>query len=89
MAEAEERTEQAIQVRQVTDVHSNWNEEERGEPGKFSIQLILDDGAEEYVLRPTAQDTKVIVKLLESSNSQYFDLERKVLISRDIRLGGD
>ena len=89
MAEAEERTEEAIQVRQVTDVHSNWNEEERGEPGKFSIQLILDDGAEEYVLRPTAQDTKVIVKLLESSNSQYFDLERKVLISRDIRLGGD
>ncbi len=88
MAEAEERTEQAIQVRQVTDVHSNWNEEERGEPGKFSIQLILDDGAEEYVLRPTAQDTKVIVKLLESSKSQYFDLERRALIANDISLGG-
>lgn len=88
MAEAEERTEQAIQVRQVTDVHSNWNEEERGEPGKFSIQLILDDGAEEYVLRPTAQDTKVIVKLLESSSSQYFDLERRALIANDISLGG-
>ena len=89
MGEAEERTEQAIQVRQVTDVHSNWNEEERGEPGKFSIQLILDDGAEEYVLRPTAQDTKVIVKLLESSGSQYFDLERRALIANDISLGGD
>ncbi len=88
MAEAEERTEQAIQVRQVTDVHSNWNEEERGEPGKFSVQLILDDGAEEYVLRPTAQDTKVIVKLLESSKSQYFDLERRALIANDISLGG-
>ncbi len=37
MAEAEERTEQAIQVRQVTAAHSNWNEEERGEPGKFSF----------------------------------------------------
>jgi len=88
VAEAEERTEQAIRVRQVTDVHSNWNEEERGEPGKFSIQLILDDGAEEYVLRPTAQDTKVIVKLLESSSSQYFDLERRALIANDISLGG-
>ncbi len=88
MAEVEERTEQAIQVRQVTDVHSNWNEEERGEPGKFSVQLILDDGAEEYVLRPTAQDTKVIVKLLESSKSQYFDLERRALIANDISLGG-
>ncbi len=88
VAEAEERTEQAILVRQVTDVHSNWNEEERGEPGKFSVQLILDDGAEEYVLRPTAQDTKVIVKLLESSKSQYFDLERRALIANDISLGG-
>ncbi len=88
MAEAEERTEQAIKVRQVTDVHSNWNEEERGEPGKFSFQLILDDGAEEYVLRPTAQDSKVIIKLLESSKTQYFDVERRVFIANDISLGG-
>ena len=47
MAEAEEQTRQAIKVRQVTQVHSNWNEEERGKPGKFSLQLILDNGAEE------------------------------------------
>ena len=45
MAEAEERTEQAIKVREVTNVHSNWNEEERGAPGKVSFQLIQDDGA--------------------------------------------
>ena len=88
MAEAEERTEQAIKVREVTNVHSNWNEEERGEPGKFSFQLILDNGAEEYVLRPTAQDSKVIVKLLESTETQYFDMERRVLIANDIQLGG-
>ena len=88
MAEAEERTEQAIKVREVTNVHSNWNEEERGEPGKFSLQLILDHGAEEYVLRPAAQDSKMIVKLLESTETQYFDLERRVLIVNDIQLGG-
>ena len=88
MAEAEERTEQAIKVREVTNVHSNWNEEERGEPGKFSLQLILDNGAEEYVLRPTAQDSKVIIKLLESTETQYFDMERRVLIANDIQLGG-
>ncbi len=88
MANAEERTEQAIKVREVTNVHSNWNEEERGEPGKFSFQLILDNGAEEYVLRPTAQDSKVIVKLLESTETQYFDMERRVLITNDIQLGG-
>jgi hypothetical protein len=88
MADPEERTEQAIKVREVTEVHPNWNEEDRGEPGKFSLQLILDNGAEEYVLRPTAEDTKVITKLLESSKTQYFDMERGTLIANDISLGG-
>ena len=88
MAELEERTEEAIKVREVTNVHPNWNEEQRGEPGKFSFDLILDDGAEEYTLRPTAEDSKVINKLLARAESHYFDLGRKVLISRDIRLGG-
>ena len=77
---ADQNVEQQIQVRQVTDVHANWNEEERGEPGKFSLQLILDDGAEEYAIRPPAQDTKVLVKMLGSAESVSFDLGNKVLI---------
>jgi hypothetical protein len=84
----EQQTESAIKVRQVTEVHSNWNEEERGAPGKFSFQLILDDGAEEYVIRPTADDAKVILKLLERSENITFDLERRVLIPNDLPLGG-
>jgi len=87
MVDPEERTEQAIQVRQVTEVHSNWNEEGHGEPGKFSFQLILDDGAEEYVIRPTLQDSKVITKLLGSSKSRYFDLQRGAFIVNEISLG--
>jgi hypothetical protein len=51
----EQQTEQAIKVRQVTEVHGNFNEEEHGEPGKFSFQFVLDDGADEYVLRPTGE----------------------------------
>ena len=86
MAEPEERTEQAIQVRQVTEVHSNWNEEERGEPGKFSFQLILDEGAEEYVIRPTNEDADVLMDLFEQIGTIYFDLERKVLIFGDVSL---
>ena len=84
----EQRTESAIKVRQVTEVHSNWNEEQRGEEGKFSFQLILDNGAEEYVIRPTVDDTKVILKLLERSKNITFDLERRVLIPNDLPLGG-
>jgi hypothetical protein len=88
MAEQQQQTREAIKVRQVTQTHANWNETERGEPGKFSFQLILDNGAEEYVLRPTVQDSKVILKLLTKSNNITFDMQRRVLIPNDLPLGG-
>jgi hypothetical protein len=84
VADPEERTEQAINVRQVTQVHSNWNEEERGAPGKFSFQLILDDGAKEYVIRPTNEDADVLMDLFEQTGTMYFDMERGVLIFGDV-----
>ncbi len=83
----EQRTESAIKVRQVTDYQASWTEQERGAPGAFTFQLILDDGAEEYVLRPTAEDAKVIRKLLAKSDSLVFDLERRVLIAGDLPVG--
>jgi hypothetical protein len=86
---AERQTEQQIKVRQVTDVHANWNEEERGAPGKFSFQLILDNGAEEYAIRPPAEDADALMDLFAMSETMYFDLERQVLIFNNISLGGD
>ncbi len=76
----EARTEDAIAVRQVTQFQASWTEGERGAPGAFTLQLILDHGAEEYVLRPTAEDAVALVGLLERDESAFFDLERKVLI---------
>jgi hypothetical protein len=84
---AEQHTEQTITVRQVTDVQASWTEAERGAPGAFTFQLILDNGAEEYVLRPTADDAKVMLKLFKRSQSVYFDLDRKVLIPSNVSLG--
>ncbi|MGF1473832.1 MAG: hypothetical protein ACFB50_19090 [Rubrobacteraceae bacterium] len=72
--------EQQITVRQVTNVHANWSEQQRGEAGKFSFQLILDDGADEYALRPPAEDSDVLMDLFDRSGPIYFDTERKVLI---------
>lgn len=72
--------ERLIQVRQVTHVQASWTEQERGEPGAFTLQLILDHGADEYVLRPTAADADVLIKLLARSASAAFDLDRKVLM---------
>jgi hypothetical protein len=76
----EQRTQEQIQVRQVTHVQASWTEQERGAPGAFTFQLILDEGVDEYVLRPTADDADVLLKLLRRSDSASFDLERKVLI---------
>ena len=73
-------TERQIKVRQVTHVQASWTEEDRGGPGAFTLQLILDNGAEEYVLRPTAEDADVLVKLFARSANATFDMERKVLM---------
>ncbi len=72
--------ERQIQVRQVTHVQASWTEQDRGEPGAFTLQLILDNGAAEYVLRSTAEDTDVLVKLFARSASASFDVDRKVLM---------
>jgi hypothetical protein len=77
----EQQTESAIKVRQVTDVHANWSTQERGEPGKFSYQLILDDGAAEFVIRVPADDAKLLRDLFhDAEDTIYFDMEREVLI---------
>ena len=80
----EQQTEQAIKVRQMTDIHGNWSAQERGESGKFSYQLILDEGAEEFVLRVTADDAKVLRDWFHDADTVYFDMEREVLIFGEI-----
>jgi hypothetical protein len=84
---AEQHTEKSIMVRQVTDVHANWSEQERGAPGKFSFQLILDNGAEEYAIRPPADDADVLVELFKLTDKIYFDMSRQVLIFGDVPVG--
>ena len=76
----EARTEEQIRVRQVTHFQPTWTESARGAPGAFTIQLILDQGADEYVIRPAAEDADVLFEMLERAENVYFDLERKVLM---------
>jgi len=77
---SEQNTEQTIRVRQVTDVHSNWSSQGPLETGKFSYQLILDNGAEEVLLMPTAEDGKLLRNLIHDANTIYWDLDKEVLI---------
>ena len=88
MATGERRTERAIAVRQVTHVQASWTERERGEEGDFTLQLILDQGADEYVLRPDADDLDIMLRLFQLSDGAAFDLERKVLMFNNLALKG-
>ncbi len=76
-----------IKVREVTDYQPTWTENAPGAAGAFTVQLILDHGSEEYVIRPTADDIDVLKSLLRDSDNVYFDLERKVLMFGNRRVG--
>jgi hypothetical protein len=76
----ERQTQRRYNIRQVTNIQASWTETERGEEGKFTLQLILDNGVEEYILEPDADDIDVILKLFARSAHTTFDLERKVLM---------
>jgi hypothetical protein len=80
MTTEERRTEEQILVRQVTHVQASWTERERGEEGAFTLQLILDQGADEYILQPDADDLEILLRLFRMSGHVSFDLNRKVLM---------
>ena len=77
---SEQNTEGTIKVRQVTDVHSNWSSQGPLENGKFSYQLILDNGAQEALIMPTVDDAKVLRDLIHDADTLYWDLDNEVII---------
>ncbi len=77
---AEQNTERSIKIRQITDVHANWSYQGDLENGKFSYQLILDNGAQEALIMPTADDAKVLRDLIHDSEALYWDVEKEVII---------
>jgi hypothetical protein len=80
-----EQSERRIKIRQVTDIQASWTEQGRGEEGKFTVQLILDNGVEEYILQPDADDLDPLLKLFRLSDHTTFDLERKVLMFSNVK----
>jgi hypothetical protein len=73
------------QVREVTQYQASWVEQGRGEEGRFTIQLILDNGVEEYILEPDSDDMEPLLRLLARSKHTTFDLERKVLMFSNLK----
>ncbi len=73
-------TQDDVKVREVTHYQRSWTGSEPGAPGTFTLQLILDQGARESMLRLTAEDADVLKDLLQREERVYFDIERQVLL---------
>jgi hypothetical protein len=81
----EASADQRIVVRKVTDVHANWSAHGENEPGLFSYQLILDDGAVEHVILPSPDAADVLHDLFEAAEDVTFDESRQNVIFRSIK----
>jgi hypothetical protein len=80
----EQTMEEGYVVRQVTHIQASWAELERGKPGLFALQLILDNGVDEYVIRVHAEDMEPLLRLFKQAEHPMFDLNRKLLIFGDV-----
>ena len=79
-----ERTERRYTIRQVTQIQPSWREGKSDEPGEFYVQLVLDNGVDEYIIQPTATDISQLLKMFERSQNTIWDDERKILIFENI-----
>jgi ribonuclease D len=70
----------SYQVREVTNYQASWTEQSPGKEGKFTVQLILDNGVQEHILHVCAEDLDVMLSLLKRSHHTMFDVERCVLM---------
>ena len=89
MSDRNEQQSQQLQsrynIRQVTNIQASWVEQERGKPGKWTLQLILDSGVAEYILDLDAEDMDVMLKTFAKSDHTTFDSDRKVLMFSNLK----
>lgn len=73
-------TDDSIRVRHLSHYQFSWVAQAPGEPGAFTLQLVLDEGAWEEVLTIDAEDAEVLRGLLAKSRDATYDVGRRVLM---------
>jgi hypothetical protein len=48
--------------------------------------LILDNGAEEYIIQPHAEDMEPLLRLFKQAPHPMFDTKRKLVIFGDVNV---
>jgi len=73
-------TDDSIQVRQLSHYQFSWVAGEAGQPGTWTLQLVLDQGAWEEVLTLDADDADNLQDMLAASSTVFFDVRRRALL---------
>ena len=70
----ERLTDESIKVRQVTHHQFSFVAGSGTEAGRFTLQLVLDQGAAEEVISITAEDAEVVQQLLQANKNVHYDI---------------
>jgi len=73
-------TDDSIKVRQLSQYQFTWVAGEAGQPGTWTLQLVLDEGAWEEVLTLDADDADNLQDVLQASKVVFYDIERRTMI---------
>ena len=73
-------TDNSVKVRQLTHYQFSWVAGEPGQPGTYTLQLVLDQGAWEEVLTLDPDDADNLQDLLTNTGTVHYDIERRVLM---------
>ena len=73
-------TDDSIRLRHLSHYQFSWVAQEPGQPGVFTLQLVLDQGAWEEVVTVSAEDAEVLQGLLRKQKDVAYDVSRRVLM---------
>ncbi len=73
-------TDDSIVVRQLSHYQFSWVAGSAGQPGTWTLQLVLDQGAWEEVLTVDASDADNLQDLLSTAGTVYYDVTRRTLM---------
>ncbi len=73
-------TDDTIKVRQLSHYQFSWVAGEPAQPGTWTLQLVLDEGAWEEVLTVDADDADNLQDMLSTASTVFFDVGRRTLM---------
>jgi hypothetical protein len=76
-----------IQIRHLSHYQFSWVAGEAGQPGTWTLQLVLDEGAWEEVLTIDADDADNLQDMLASASTVFYDVKRRALVFGTTKVG--